>query len=114
MITQLSIPQSGMRLAGRQSLASAHNAANISTDVFSRQRVLGVEGFRGGVRTYVDKIELSKNAQHIAEVLPGSQNNVNQVMETVNRISAQRSFEVNANVLRIQDKMTRSFLDIVA
>ena len=62
----------------------------------------------------MDKIELSKNAQHIAEVLPGSQNNVNQVMETVNRISAQRSFEVNANVLRIQDKMTRSFLDIVA
>lgn len=114
MITQRSIPLSGLQLAQNQSHASAHNTANTSTDAFSRQRALGVEALRGGVRTVVDTVELTVRERRIAEILPGAQNNVNQVVETVNRISAQRSFEVNAKIIRIQDQMTRGFLDILA
>ena len=114
MITQGSIPLSGLRLAENQTRVSAHNTANASTDAFSRQRARGIEGFRGGVRTAIDTVDLTANERRIADILPGSQNNVNQVVETVNRISAQRSFEANVNVIRAQDQMTRGFLDILA
>ena len=62
----------------------------------------------------MDTEELSRSEQLITELIPGPQNNVHAVEETVNRIAAQRSFEVNARVVRTQDKMTQSVLDITA
>jgi flagellar basal body rod protein FlgG len=114
MITSLNIPLAGMRHAQSQTQASAHNTANATTDSFARQQVTGSENPNGGVRSSVDTVELSRGEQTIAESIPGPQNNVSVVEQTVNRISAQRNFEVNARAVRTQDKMSQSLLDITA
>jgi flagellar hook protein FlgE len=114
MITNLNIPLSGMRFAEAQSRTTAHNATNAATDSFARQRVIGSEKPNSGVTSRVDTVDLNRNEITIAETIPGPQNNVNLAEGTVNRIAAQRNFEVNAKVVRTQDKMTSSLIDITA
>ncbi len=112
MITRLSTPLSGLRDSQTRVQASAHNTANASTDAFARQGVTSVENRSSGVTTSVHTVELTAQGRTIAETLPGPQNNVRTVSETVDRIAAQRSFEANANVVRTQDQLARSLLDL--
>ncbi len=114
MITRLSTPLSGLKDSQTRVQVTAHNTANVSTDAFSRQQVTSVESPRSGVRTSVATVDLTPQSRAIAGSLPGAQNNVNLVSETVNRIAAQRSFESNARVVRTQDQLARSLLDLTA
>ena len=114
MITRLSTSVSGLKDSQTRVRATAHNTAHASTDAFSRQQVTTVEGPRSGGRTSVDTVDLTPQGRTIADSLPGAQNNVNLVSETVNRITAQRSFETNSSVIRTQDQLARSLLDLTA
>jgi flagellar basal body rod protein FlgG len=114
MVTRLSTPLSGLKDSQARIQATAHNTSNATSDAFSRQQVRSVESPGAGVRTSVDTVDLSPQGRAIAESLPSAQNNVNLVSETVNRIAAQRSFETNSRVLRTQDHLARSLLDLTA
>jgi hypothetical protein len=114
MVTSSTITLSGMRFAESRLASGAHNTANVGTDAFSRQQVRGVERPGGGVKTVTDSTRMPSNDQQLAEALPGAQNNVSLVQETVNRIAAVRSFEANATVVRTQDQLSQSLLDLTA
>lgn len=94
--------------------ASAHNTANVETDGFTTERVLGTSAPGGGVRATIGQRQASGQDRTIAESLPGPQNDVNLVRETVNRIAAVRSFEANAKVVRTQDQLSQSLVDLTA
>ena len=111
----LSIPQSGLRASEAKISTSAHNTANLSTDGFSRQRVAQSEMPAGsGTQSRVDTVDLSPEALDLAQRLPASQNNVQVVAETVNRISALRAFETNVKVIQAQNRLSQSLLDTTA
>ena len=108
----LNIPLSGLVANQARLSVGAHNTANLNTDRFGRQRATGFERTGGGSSVRVDTLELSDEAQQTAETVPGPQNNVSLVQETVNRISAQRNFEANASVVRTQDRLAKTLLDL--
>ena len=112
MITHVSTPLSGLKDSQARIQASAHNTSNVTTDAFARQAVTSAETRSGGVTSSVHTVELTAQGKSIAASLPGAQNNVNVVSETVDRIAAQRSFEANANVVRTQDQLAKSLLDL--
>ena len=114
MITSSAVPLSGMRLSQSALRSTAHNTANLETDAFSKQRSRGVAVPSGGVRTVVDRLPVPAEDQTLADILPGPQNIVRLAEEAVNRISALRRFEVNANVVRTQDQLAKSLLDLTA
>ena len=105
---------SGMQANQRRVAASAHNTANQTTDSFERQRVNAQERRTGGVETRVDKVELSDEAQELAQEIDGPQNNVDPVSETVDRITARENFKSNARIIRAQDEMLDTLLDLEA
>lgn len=111
MISVIQQSLSVFHLSNTQNQASSHNMANISTG-FSQQRARGVEARTGGVRTQVGTVELSASERQIADRLPGAQNNVSLVNETVAQIAAVRSFQANASVVRGQDRLVQSLLDV--
>ena len=102
----------GMRAAERKLEASAHNTANVSTDGFERQRVQSRE--HACVETQNDTVELTDNAKLLAEQANGPQNKVDQVSETVERISSSAQFTSNARTMRLHDRLLKSLLDIFA
>ena len=115
MMTNLSIPRSGLRASEAKLSTSAHNTANLTTDAFARQRVTQVEASTGaGTRSRVDTVQLSPEALRRAEHLPGPQNNVRVVSQTIDRISAQRAFETNVRVAQAQNRLSQTLIDITA
>lgn len=107
------IAQSGLVSNERRLAASAHNTANLATDRFASLRAAAAERAGGGTEVRVDRVELSETDARAPE--PASpRNNVDTVRETVNRISALRSFEANARVVRVQDQLSRGLLDVTA
>ncbi len=114
-MAELSIAHSGLRASQAKLSTSAHNTANLTTDAFSRQRVIQSEApAGGGTRFRVDTVDLSTDALDRAERLPGPQNAVNLVSETVDRISALRAFEANVKVVRAHNSLSHTLLDITA
>lgn len=59
-------------------------------------------------------VQLSPEALRRAEHLPGPQNNVRVVSETIDRISAQRAFETNVRVAQAQNRLSQTLLDMTA
>ena len=114
MVTQSTFSLSGLKLAKTRNTVSAHNVSNKATDTFARQSARAVTTSGPGVRSAVDALELSPEEHRIARVVPGAQNNVNLIQETVNRIAAQRSFQANVRVVNAQDRFTQSLLDVTA
>ena len=66
------------------------------------------------VSTQNETVELTDNAKLLAEEANGPQNNVDQVSETVERISSSAQFTSNAGTMRLHDRLLKSLLDIFA
>ena len=106
------ISLSGMRAAERKLEASAHKTANVSTDGFERKRVQSRE--HAGVETRTGPVELTDDVKLLVEQADGPHNNVDQVSETVERISSSAQFTANARKMRLHDRLLKSLLDIFA
>ncbi|HAA78699.1 TPA: hypothetical protein DCE37_26675 [Candidatus Latescibacteria bacterium] len=105
---------SGARFAQENLNVSANNTANLDTDSLAAQRASAIESRGGGVTTIIDTPPHPNGQQSLAEALPRAQNNISLAQETVNRIAAVRTFEANASVIRTQDQLSQSLLDLTA
>lgn len=106
--------RTGMQANTTRQAVSAHNTANINTDGFAKQKTQQQTQISGGVSTQVDTVSLSQEAQAISEQVAGSQNNVNQAEEAVSQIQSRTNFKQNATVIRTQDEMDKTGLDMLA
>jgi flagellar hook protein FlgE len=110
----LDIARSGLRANQTQLTTSAHNTANVNTDGFAKQKTNQQTRLSGGVSSQVDTVSLSDEAKSLSEKLDGPQNNVDQTEEAVHQIESQSNFKQNAQVIRTQDQMQKTLLDITA
>ena len=105
--------RTGLQANNVRQAVSAHNTANVNTDGFAKQKTTQQTQAPAGVSTQVDTVSLSEEAKAISEQVAGSQNNVEQVEEAVTQIQSQSNFEQNATVLRTQDEMNKTSLDML-
>lgn len=89
---------SGLRLAENRKQAEAHNTANMVTEGFKEQEVLGVESASGVV-------------SHVRERgTPGH----NPVKNAVDSVTTSILYRANMAVIREEDDRTRHTLDLLA
>jgi flagellar hook protein FlgE len=109
----LDIARSGLQTNKAQLATSAHNTANVHTDEFAKQITSQQTRLQGGVSSNIDTVTLSTQAKSLAQNIDGPQNNVDLTEEAVNQIQSQRNFEQNAQVVRTQDQMQKTLIDII-
>ena len=114
MPVRYDVPLSGLRAGQQEVAASAHNTANASTRGFERQRIALRERPGGGVETRVDTVELSAGARRAARSADSVRNRVDQAGEAVVRIEGREAVRRNARVIRTQDRMLKTLLDVRA
>ncbi|ADU66547.1 hypothetical protein LGV61_09060 [Desulfurispirillum indicum] len=120
---------SAIKTYGFRQSASAHNVANVNTDGFKSQRVDTAEGVSGGVRPTgvsidkshgpfrpsefpADTVSFSADAIAMAGLVEGSNTDITR--EIVNSSVNQYSVSANTGVIRSQDEMIGTLLDIVS
>ncbi|WP_025209515.1 flagellar basal body protein [Hippea sp. KM1] len=96
---------SGIKNAFYRQDVTANNVANINTKNYKQINVINEEAGGGGVEA---KTTLSKAAPN------RNGNNVSLVDQTVNQINNQAQNKANVNVLRAQNEMIGSLIDIKA
>lgn len=102
-----------MSVASARLARSAENVANVNTDGFQAQRAVAREALNGGVTsatepTYAPAATFERSAE---EVL-GS--NTDLVSETVEQLGALQQFKASVALLKTDQEMTQSLLDIKA
>ncbi len=93
---------------------SAHNTANIKTDGYQKLNATVNEGKNGGVVVTIGNNEQTGPAYQVqanAEPLPS---NTDYAEEAVNQIRAEHMLKVNIEMIRAQDEMEESIIDILA
>jgi flagellar hook protein FlgE len=108
-----SVALSGMSFASARVARSAQNVAHVNTDGFQAEREVAREQAGGGVTsvtqpTYAPAPSYQRDG---AEVI-GS--NTDLISETVEQLGAVQQFKASIALLRTQDEMTRTLLDIKA
>ncbi|WP_022670371.1 flagellar basal body protein [Hippea alviniae] len=96
---------SGIKNAFYRQDVTANNVANINTENYKQINVINEEAKNGGVvaRTQVSKAAANRNG-----------NNVNLVDQMVNQINNPNYEKANINVLRTQNAMIGSLIDLKA
>jgi flagellar hook protein FlgE len=114
MISAIHTALSGLSAFAKQIEVSAHNVANVNTDVFKKSTTEFVEVEIGGVLPVVQKDE-SAGPAVLKDTGYGSAqvelSNVDLGEEAVSQIIAQRGFEANLRTLQTADDMLGSILD---
>ena len=109
----LNIARSGLQANQTQLATSAHNTTNANTDEFSKQISTQQTRLQGRVSSTVDTVSISDEAKTLAQHTDGPQNNVNLTEEAVNQIQSQKNFEQNAQVVRTQDQIQKTLIDMI-
>ena len=108
-----SIALSAMSHASARLTRSAHNVANVNTDGFEASRTVAREAPNGGVSSAVQPAYASAPSYgRGAEEVLGSSTDL--VSETVEQISALHQFKASVALLKTDQEMTKSLLDIRA
>ena len=108
-----SIARSALTFASTRLAQSAHNVANVNTDGFQADRTVGREVKNGGVSaTTVPTYGPAPTYERDGEQVVGS--NTELVSETVDQIGALHHFQAAIALLKTDQEMTRSLLDIKA
>jgi flagellar basal-body rod protein FlgC len=107
------IALSGMTVATARLGRSAQNVANINTDGFQAEREVAREQAGGGVTsthgpTYAPAPLYQRDGREV------SGSNTDVISETVEQLGAAQQFKASLALLRTQDEMTKSVLDIKA
>lgn len=108
---------SALQAYGNRQAITAHNVANVNTDGFNKQRGQLQEQVPSGVSLTVDTVD-TQGAIRMDQTAKGEDlvetSNTELAEEMPNMIVDQRSFEANTAVVRTQDEMLGSLLDIKA
>jgi flagellar basal body rod protein FlgG len=108
-----SIALSGMSLASARVARSALNVANVNTDGFQAERQVAREQAGGGVTSTSQRTNAPATTyQRDGTLVVGS--NTDEITETVEQLGAVQMFKASLALLRTQDEMMRSLLDIKA
>ena len=108
-----SIALSGLRFASTRLARSAQNVANVNTNGYEAQREVAREQPNGGVAGTTEPTY----APHPTYDLSGEEvlgSNTDLVSETVEQLGAAQQFKASLALLRTDQELTKSLLDIKA
>jgi flagellar hook protein FlgE len=113
MISGVSL--SGLRSFSQKLSSSANNTANVNTDGYKKTRVTMENVAPEGVKAKTEKIntpgplayEQTPKGEELIE-----KSNVELTEEIPNAMMAKRSYEANVKMIKIEDEMLGSLLDI--
>ncbi|MBN2711305.1 MAG: flagellar biosynthesis protein FlgC [Planctomycetes bacterium] len=117
MNTGLNASLSALQAFGNRQAIQANNIANVNTDGFKKQRGLMQEQLLQGVSLTVDRVDIAgpvrvdQTAQGPDEVEMSNTELSEEIPETMIN---QRSLEANADMVRTQDEMLGTILDMKA
>jgi flagellar basal body rod protein FlgG len=116
MISGLSNTVSALTAFSKKMGVTANNVANASSDGFKKSRVTLHEGAAGGVETRITKVE-TPGPTVMEESTEGriqrEISNVNLAEETPQTLVSKSMFVANTKVLKTEEEMLGSVLDIV-
>ena len=124
LVPQLRLPMigaiytslSGLAAAQTKIVTAAHNTANANTDGFKKQRVVFQETQPQGVEATVERVN-TPGPVFFKETEAGSVavelSNVDLGEEAINLMLGKRLYEANLNVIKTQNRLLGSLLDIV-
>ncbi|MCH8040870.1 MAG: flagellar biosynthesis protein FlgC [Nitrospinae bacterium] len=116
MIGAIYTSLSGLAAAQTKIVTAAHNTANANTDGFKKQRVVFQETQPQGVEATVERVN-TPGPVFFKETEAGSLavelSNVDLGEEAINLMLGKRLYEANLNVLKTQNRLLGSLLDIV-
>jgi flagellar basal-body rod protein FlgC len=101
----VSIASSGLRFQAQRLTQSASNVANVNTDGFEAQRVIGNSQAAGGVVGHIAPTYTRHGTQVADDGSTRSLSNTDVAEETVTQIDSLRAFQANVAVLRTSDEM---------
>ena len=115
MLSSLSSALSGLTTFGKQINVSAHNTANILTEGFKKSRVVAEELQPQGVKASIQTVDSpgplievrSQDGPRMVEL-----SNVDPVQEIVSQMVATRAYQANLNMIKTEDRLLGSILDI--
>ena len=115
MIESLSSTLSALRAFSKKMAVTANNIANVNSDDFKRSEAILKEGEPGAVEVEIRQID--SEGPIIPASTDGMENrelsNVDLTTELPNAITAQRGFEANLKMIKTEDEMIGSILDIL-
>ena len=108
-----SIALSSMSVANARLTRSAENVANVNTDGFRAQRTVAREARSGGVTsvaepTYAPAATFERSAEEVLR------SDTDLVSETVEQLGAMQQFKASIALLKTDQEMQKSLLDINA
>ncbi|UCD31280.1 MAG: flagellar biosynthesis protein FlgC [Desulfobacterales bacterium] len=116
MISSISSTLSAIKAFGEKMGVTASNVANAQTEGFKKSRATLTEGSRNDVQVEVTQINTpgpSIVEVHDDGIAEKEMSNVNLAEEIPETITAQRGLEVNLTVIKTQDEMLGSIIDMV-
>ncbi len=116
MISSLNASISGVKAFQQKLNVTSNNIANVNTDEFKKQRALLHEDDNGGVRVEIDKVDTPgypKETVVDGEVTKAESSNVDLAEELTETIPTQAGYDANLKVIKTEDEMVGSLLDIV-
>jgi flagellar basal body rod protein FlgG len=107
------IARSGLSVATARVGRSAHNVANVNTDGFKAERVVSEEAENGGATYTSTPVETpAPTYERDGRQVTGS--NTDLVDETVEQIGGANAFKANLAVLKTDEEMQRTLIDMKA
>ena len=116
MISSIRNTLSALKAFDKKMAVIANNVANVETEEFKKSRATLVEGPESSVKVEITQPE--DPGPTVVEVKDGQieekeMSNVNLAEEIPQSIVTQRGYEANLAIIRTQDEMLNSILDIV-
>jgi flagellar hook protein FlgE len=104
---------SAMRAFGDKMSVTANNVANAESEEYKKKRALLTEGSEGDVVVDIVSVETPGAIRVEAGMETRELSNVDLAEEIVETIPTQRGYEANLTVIKTQDEMTGTILDIL-
>jgi flagellar basal-body rod protein FlgC len=101
----VAVASSGLRFQAQRLAQSAANVANVNTDGFESQRVIGESQAAGGVVGHIAPTYTRHAVQVADDGSTHSLSNTDVAQETVTQLGSLRAFQANLAVLRTSDEM---------
>lgn len=100
-----SVPISGINSSILKNDVSAHDIANINTDGFQESQAIQTEKATGGTQI---------SAIRKVDTYEGGMSNTNLAEEMVEQSTNKNTLAANVNVLKTQDEMNQTVIDLLA
>lgn len=117
-VTSLYVAVSGLAANAAQAAVSAHNVANVNTDGFKKSRATIEANQAGQPEVKVTESNTPGPIVSNPEGLPGGEqfremSNVDLAEEFIQMRIAEFGYKANISIIRVQDEMIGTILDII-